>query len=178
MNKADVTLWNDLVFFELASGKVTVGTAKYNPEDKILHVIPGESIDIPVGSLSRLYAANISDNMNWLAASSKTRGAIWDLKSGERKMHVRGFRGAVMAEDGVAVGDFPKSDPVNHTLVYIDANKDLANPFRELPEKGARQYGRFVMIRQSLSTLLKRVRRRKVINHRSPPRVSRPAKSC
>jgi len=151
MNKADVTLWNDLVFFELASGKVTVGTAKYNPEDKILHVIPGESIDIPVGSLSRLYAANISDNMNWLALSSKTRGAIWDLKSGERKMHVRGFRGAVMAEDGVAVGDFPKSDPVNHTLVYIDANKDLANPFRELPEKGARQYGRFVMIRQSLN---------------------------
>jgi hypothetical protein len=34
----------------------------------------------------------------------------------------------------------------------MDANKNVANPFRELPEKGARQFGRFVMLRQSLKT--------------------------
>ncbi len=155
MNKVDATLWNDFMFYELASGKVTVGTVKYNPEDKILHTSPGESIDIPVGSMSRLYAANVSDNMNWLALSSKSRGAIWDLKSGERKMHVRGFRGAVVAEDGATIGDFPTSFPVNHSLVYLDANKSITQPFRELPERGARQYGRFVMIRQSLKAVPK-----------------------
>ena len=150
MQKVDATLWNDFMFYELMSGKVSVAQVKYNPDDKILHTSPVESIDIPVGSINRLYAANVSDNMNWLALSSKTRGAIWDLKSGERKMHVRGFRGAILSEDGFAVGDFPRSDPVNHTLVHMDVNKNVANPFRELPEKGARQFGRFVMIRQSL----------------------------
>jgi Peptidase family M48 len=150
MNKADATLWNDFIFFELASGSVSVSQVKYDPSDKILHTTPVGTIEIPVGSISRIYAANVSDNMNWLALSSKTRGAIWDLKTGERKMHVRGFRGAVMAEDGLALGDFPKMAPVNHSLVLIDANKKEASPFRDLPEKGARQYGRFVMVRQSL----------------------------
>jgi len=152
MNKADATIWGDFMFYELVSGKVTVGNVKYNPDDKILHTSPGESIEIPVGSMSGLQAANVSDNLNWLALSSKSRGAIWDLKSGERKMHVRGFRGAVMSEDGFAIGDFPRVDPTNHTLVYMDANKNLASPFRELPERGARQFGRFVMLRQSLKT--------------------------
>ena len=77
-----------------------------------------------MGSISRLYAANVSDNMQWLAVSSKTRGAIWDLKSGERKMYVRGFRGALVAHNGTAIGDFPRFDPVNHSLVYLDATKN------------------------------------------------------
>ena len=100
--------------------------------------------------MSRLSAANVSDNMQWLAVSSKTRGAIWDLSSGERKMHVRGFRGAIIAPNGAAIGDFPRYDPVNHSLVFMNATTNEASTLREIPEKGARQYGRFVMVRQSL----------------------------
>jgi hypothetical protein len=149
MNKADVTLWNDFLFFELASGSVSVSKVKYNEDDKVLHASPVEKIDIPVGSMSRLYAASISDDLHWLAASSKTRGAIWDLSSGERKIHVRGFRGAIVAPDGAAIGDFPKLDPINHSLVFLSAPTNEVTPLREIPEKGSRQYGRFVMVRQS-----------------------------
>ena len=34
MNKADVTIWNDLMFFELASGSVRVAKVNYDPVDK------------------------------------------------------------------------------------------------------------------------------------------------
>ena len=150
MNKADATLWNDVIFFEDVSGSVQVANVKYNPESKFFNVTSIGKIDIPIGSMRRLYAANVSDNMKWLAVSSKTRGAMWDLTSGERKMHVRGFRGAIVAANGTAIGDFPPYSPANHSLVYMNATTNEANQLREIPEKGARQYGRFVMLRRSL----------------------------
>lgn len=151
MNKADATFWNDTMFFELASGNVTASKVTYDEKENRLHSTSVGTIDIPVASMSRLFAASVSDNMQWLAASSKTRGAIWDLNSGERKIHVRGFRGAIVAADGSAVGDFPKLEPVNHSLVWLNARTDQVTPLREIPDKGSRQYGRFVMVRQSLT---------------------------
>ena len=150
MNKADATLWNDLIFFELASGSVQVAKVKYDPDEKFFKVTQVGTIDIPVGSMRRLYAANVSDNMQWLAISSKTRGAMWDLTSGERKLHVRGFRGAIVAANGTAIAEFPPYAPANHALVFMNAKTDEANEVREIPDRGARQYGRFVMLRKSL----------------------------
>lgn len=150
MNKADVTMWNDLIFYELASGSVQVAKTKYDPVDKFFKVESIGTVDIPVGSMRGLTAANVSDNMEWLAISSKTRGAIWNLSSGERKMHVRGFRGAIIAPNGKAIGDFPPYAPATHSLVFMNAATNEVTPLREIPEKGARQYGRFVMLRKSL----------------------------
>src|SRR6185503_8433400 len=150
MNKADATLWNETIFYELASGSVSVATVKYDPVEKFLKTTPVGTVEIPVGAMRRLYAANVSDDMKWLAVSSKTRGAIWDLGSGERKIHVRGFRGAIVATNGAAIGDFPPLAPVNHSLVFMNAATNEVNPIREIPDKGARQYGRFVMVRSSL----------------------------
>jgi len=150
MNKADATLWNDLMIFELVSGSVRVAKVEYDPIEKHFKVTPVGTVEIPVGSMRSLSAANVSDNMQWLAISSKTRGAIWDLQSGERKMHVRGFRGAIVDHKGNAIGDFPRYAPVNHSLVYMNAGTNEVSSLREIPEKGARQYGRFVMLRKSL----------------------------
>lgn len=150
-NKADATFSKDYMVYEMASGSVSVAQVKYDPADKVLHPTTVGTVEIPVASIGRLYAVNVSDNMNWLAVSSKTRGALWDLKAGERKMHLRGFRGAIVAEDGHAIADFPTLDPVDHSLVVFDATNNLANQLRELPENGARQYGRFVMIRRPIT---------------------------
>ena len=150
MNKSDLTFWNDLLIFEMASGSVSVSQAKHDAAENIFRTTEVGKIEIPVGSMRRLYAANVSDNMQWLVASSKTRGAIWDLNTGERKMFLRGVRGAIIAPNGAAIAEFPKYDSVNHSLVWIDATKRQAVPLREIPDKGARQYGRFVMVRRSL----------------------------
>ena len=152
-NKTTAALWNDVLISELVSGNIAISDAKFNPETKTLRLQQTAAIDIPVGSMNRIYAANVSDNLQWLAVSSKTRGAVWDLNTGERKLHVRGFRGAIIAPNGTAIGDFPKQDPVNHSLVYLDASKSAVNVLREIPERGARQYGRFVLVRTSLKAI-------------------------
>ena len=150
MNKADITFWNDLLFFEQASGNIAVSQTKYDAAEKIFRTTPLGTIDVPVGSMNRLHAANVSDNLQWLVVSSKTRGAIWDLTSGERKMFLRGMRGVIIAPNGAAIADFPKYDTVNHSLVWLNATNRQSVQLREIPEKGARQYGRFVIVRRPL----------------------------
>jgi hypothetical protein len=152
-NKDTFALWNNVLISESTAGNVALSSANFVPEQKTLRLTSMATVDIPVASMNRIYAANVSDNMQWLAVSSKTRGAIWDLNAGERKMHLRGFRGAIVAANGSAIGDFPKQEPLNHSLVHLDALKNQTNVLRNLPERGARQYGRFVLIRKSLKTL-------------------------
>jgi len=152
-NKPTAALWNDVLISELKSGNIAISTATFNDETKALRLQQIGNLDIPVGSMNRIYAANVSDNMQWLAVSSKTRGAMWDLNTGERKLHVRGFRGAIVAPNGTAIGDFPKLEPVNHSLVYLNAAQNETSLLREIPERGARQYGRFVLVRTSLKAI-------------------------
>ena len=152
-NKSTAALWNDVLISELKSGSLAISNATFNEETKALRLQQIANLDIPVGSMNRIYAANVSDNMQWLAVSSKSRGAMWDLNTGERKLHVRGFRGAIVAPNGTAIGDFPKLEPVNHSLVYLDPAKSATTLLREIPERGARQYGRFVLLRTSLKAI-------------------------
>ena len=155
-NKTNVALWNDVFISELSPGNVGVSNSSFSVERKTLRLTQIGTVDIPVASMNRIYAANVSDNLQWLAVSSKTRGAIWDLTGGERKMHLRGFRGALIAANGSAIGDFPKLEPVNHSLVHLDASRNQTSILRDLPERGARQYGRFVLIRKSLKAIKER----------------------
>jgi hypothetical protein len=149
-NKSNVALWNDVLISNMASGNVALSNAQFIAETKTLRTTRSAAVDIPVGSMNRIYAANVSDNLQWLAVSSKTRGALWDLNTGERKLHVRGFRGALVAANGTAIGDFPKLEPENHSLVLLDGRTSGVNIVRQIPERGARQYGRFMLVRKTL----------------------------
>jgi WD40 repeat protein len=149
-NNSNVALWNDVLVSDLVSGNVGLSSVQFAPGTKTVSYRQIGSVDIPVGSMNRIYAANVSNNLQWLAVSSKTRGALWDLNSGQRKLHVRGFRGALVAANGTAIGDFPKLEPEKHSLVLLDGRTSDVNVVREIPERGARQYGRFVLVRKSL----------------------------
>lgn len=151
-NKPNVALWNDVLISDSASGNVALNTMQVIAGTKTVSYMRSASVDIPVGSMNRIITANASDNMQWLAVSSKTRGALWDLSTGQRKLHVRGFRGALVAANGTAIGDFPKLAPENHSLVLLDGRTSDVNVVREIPERGARQYGRFVLVRKTLKT--------------------------
>src|SRR2546421_8895168 len=65
-------------------------------------------------------------------------------------MHVRGFRDVILANDGGGIADFPKLGPTNHGLVMLRPQSNSAEMLREIPETRARQYGRFLLTRQSL----------------------------
>jgi hypothetical protein len=63
---------------------------------------------------------------------------------------VRGFKGGAADNDGLCVGEFPKLDDTPHGLALMNPHNNSVTAIRELPENGARQYGRFVLLRHSL----------------------------
>ncbi|MBV8856556.1 MAG: M48 family metalloprotease [Acidobacteria bacterium] len=149
-DKEDAAAYGNLVAYEALNGNILLREASYNEEGKRLDLKDVGAAEIPVSLIRGLAASDVSDDFGWLMLSSKTRGGLWSLKTGERKVYVRGFKGAVTANDGGAVGDFPKLGEVPHSLVLMNGVNGNVGAVRELPEKGARQYGRFVLVRTSL----------------------------
>jgi hypothetical protein len=156
LNKADATMWNNLMVFEAQNGKLLLREVSYNEKEQKFDAREVGTVEVPVGAVGNLSAAGVSDGFNYLLLSSKTRGGLWSLATGERKLYVRGFKGAIVADDGAGVGDFPKLADTPHSLVLLNSNNDATTPIRELPEKGARQYGRFVLLRRALKEGKKR----------------------
>jgi WD40 repeat protein len=151
LNKEDGTLWNNLMAYESANGRILIREVSYNEAEGKFDTKDVGAVEIPVGTIRNLDAAEVSYDFNWLMLSSKSRGGLWNLETGERKLYLRGFKGAIVTNDGRGVGDFPKLDDVKHSLVLMNPNDNTVAAVRELPEKGARQYGRFVLLRSSLT---------------------------
>lgn len=153
MNKVDATVWQNHLVFEGSSGVLVLTDFTFNAEKKGLEITNTRTIDIPAAAIGSLNVSEISDNFQWLAISSKTRGGLWNMSSGDRKVYVRGFRGAVVSNNGSSIGDFPKLDNVNHSLVLLNPNDGTVNIAREMPESGAQLYGRFILIREPLKAV-------------------------
>src|SRR5262249_51542970 len=81
---------------------------------------PVAKIALPRGHFGGLSAASFSDDLNWLAASTKSRGSVWNLSSSTRPYNLKGFRGACFARDGALYLDFPKREKVDRSIVRAD----------------------------------------------------------
>lgn len=149
-DKRDVSMWGDLMVFESIAGKVAVATTHYDENKKSLDSGVLTTIDIPVGPIGRLYASDLSGNLQWLALSTNSRGALWNLSSGEQRIFVRGFRGALVADDGAGIAEFPTQDSNKHTLAFLNPVAKDVRPLREIPETGIHQYREFLLVRRSL----------------------------
>jgi WD40 repeat protein len=145
----DVALWNDLMVHEDESGEIIITKGEYIAERSSFRSTVVDSLEIPVSSLGGLQSAYVSNNMEWLALSSRSRGGLWNLKTGERPIYVRGFVGGVVADSGSAIADFTKRGEMNHSLVQLNPKTGAITQMEELPERGARMYGRFVLTRTS-----------------------------
>jgi hypothetical protein len=153
LDKVDAALWNNLEVHESDNGSVVLSEVTYDEKSKELQPKILGTVEVPVGSIGRPEAADISDNLEWLAVSSKTRGAVWSLATGDRKMYLRGFRGAVVADSGKWIGDFPTYESTSRRVAILNPRTNEANNLRELPDKGAKQFRRFLLLRRSLKTL-------------------------
>jgi Peptidase family M48 len=150
IDKAAVAIWKDLMVYESISGEVMLSQIKMDEKKGFENTFIAK-IEVPVGSMNRLETAELSDNFQWLAASSRTRGALWNVASGERKQFLRGFNGAIIGNDGGCIADFPKLGVLGHSLALMNPQNDSSREIRALPEKGARQFGLVVLVRQSLA---------------------------
>jgi WD40 repeat protein len=77
---------------------------------------------ISLSPLEHLRARAVSPDLQWIALSGKTRGAVWNLTTGRRTLYVRGFNGAYFDGDQALLADFPKLDKVDRTLVRMGVN--------------------------------------------------------
>jgi beta-barrel assembly-enhancing protease len=150
LKKDDAALWNNLMALEATNGKILLREVIYNEAEKNFDSKDVGTIEIPAGSIKNLDAAEVSEGFDWLMMSSRTRGGVWNLETGDRKLYVRGFKSGVIDVHGLCVGEFPQLDDMQHSLVLMNPHENIVTPIRELPEKGARQYGRFVLLRSSL----------------------------
>jgi hypothetical protein len=156
LNKADATVWNNLMVYETAAGKVLFREVAHNEKEQKFDGKDVGTLEIPVGSIGNLNTTQISDQFNWIILSSKTRGGLWNLETGERKIFLRGFQTGIVVNDGTSVAQFPGLDKVPRSLVFMNPKDSSTVPILELPEQGARQYGRFVLYRKSLAQAKKK----------------------
>ena len=71
----------------------------------------------PLGTLT---AASVSAGLQWLAVSSRTRGAVFDLVPNVRRYYTRSFHGAWFSENDDLYADFPKFEKDERKVVRLD----------------------------------------------------------
>jgi len=109
--KPGLTIYDPVFAGETANGEVSIS----NISDR--KYVSG--IDLPEGPLERTQVSVFSPDGKWLAVSSKTRGAVWNLQTGERVAQTRGFEGAVFDQNSV-IAHFPKHGKEPPAIIRLD----------------------------------------------------------
>lgn len=139
--KLAIDIYDDVFVAELANGELGL----YGSEKNDLRA----KASLPGNPLGDIYAAALSPDFKWLAVSGKSRGAVWDLSTGERVFHVRGFRGAHYAEDGAFYVDFPPQGTAARQIGILQTQRREALSGAEIEsgqEIRARQHGQYLFI--------------------------------
>lgn len=110
---------------------------------------PQAMLELPPSTFGTLRAASVSPDGSWLSVSDRSRGAVWDLKTGERKIHVRGFRGSYFADDGNVYADFPKQAEIERTTAVMDVKGGTIKALNPISASNTRQHGRYLVTRRS-----------------------------
>jgi WD40 repeat protein len=124
-----VDLWNGMLANENKDGTITL--RKFDGEKMTMlgSVAPLQS------QLAPLRAVAVSRDGRYLAASTKSRGCLWDLSTGKQVLLLRGFRLGWNGDDDLLM-EFPKSGKVEASLVDVSLSKRTANqagyPLKEM----------------------------------------------
>lgn len=92
------------------NGDVMVGSFEADKPTSLLF-----SLKMPLSPLGSTRVIRISDDGRYLAVSGRSRGAVWNLKTGERLYFTYGFTAAAFTKDAVYL-DMPKRDKVERGL--------------------------------------------------------------
>ncbi len=90
---------------------------------------------LPEAPLGTIRAGALSPDMTWLAVSQTSRGAVWNLQTGERLYHLRGFSAASFTPDGALYADFPKYLSTDRTIAHASLNNPEIRAQQTIDEK-------------------------------------------
>jgi len=117
-----------------------------------LYDLSGKAIaraHLPESLLGKLKASAASPDLQWLALSGGTRGAVWNLSTGARAYYLRGFRGAYFDDESSFYAEFPKQDEEKRSVARADLRGAGVTRTFEVGEKDATNYtGRLQLIRK------------------------------
>ena len=109
------------------------------------------SFSLPASPFGVLRASSLSADGNWLVVSDRSRGAAWDLRTGERKVHIRAFRGAYITPDSKVYSDFPKQAKVERSIAVMDLQNGTVNALGDMvSDANINQFGRYLVVRKSM----------------------------
>jgi WD40 repeat protein len=111
-------LWGNLMALEAPDGSVILGIF-----DGVNPVKTSGRQILPQSPLGSTRVITLSPDARYLAISGKSRGAVWDMKTGERLYYLRGFTGAVFHSDGNLYIDLPKYEKLDRSVVQVSLSK-------------------------------------------------------
>ena len=105
------------------------------------------SVQLAQSPLGALTAVSVSSGLQWLAVSSRTRGAVFDMVPNIRLYYTRSFHGAWFSEDDVLYADFPKFEKEERKVVKVDLSAAGAfTPIEELENTVAAFSGSYLLV--------------------------------
>jgi len=135
-NAADV--YDSVLVSERRDGEVALYTIG-NEE-------PSATIKLPQARLGKLRAEAVSADLEWVAISNRSRGALWNVFSSVRTQYVRGFEGAWFSQNGVLYADFPKFQQLSRAIGTLSSNGTGGSVAYKLEDIAAKQVGGFLLV--------------------------------
>jgi len=108
---AALDVWGDLSASERLNGEIGLY--------KVGETKPTTVLQLPLGKLGALRTFVASTDLKWLAMSTRTRGGVWGLDSGQRSWLVRSFQNAYYAPNNVFYLDFPEFEKAGREMVVL-----------------------------------------------------------
>lgn len=144
-----IDIFGDVLVSEMRNGQV--GLYRMEKNELVATAL------LPQSSLGRLYVAELSPDMKWLALSGRSRGGVWNLNDGKAALYLRGFRGGYVSADEFFYGDFPAYETAERNVARFNLANGEVVPGPKLEQKLARQVREYVIVTRSAKAEVKDV---------------------
>jgi predicted Zn-dependent protease with MMP-like domain len=114
-------VWNGLLLNENPDGSVVLHKIGDKPD-------ADQTATLPISPLSQSIFAVPSDDHRYLAFTTRTRGGVWDLSTGQRVLLARHFEAAIFAADNSLYVEFPKFETEERAIVHFTFAPFSATP--------------------------------------------------
>lgn len=131
-------IYDDVVAVEMRNGQVGLYQMEGN---KVL-----ATAELPPSTLGGLAVAELSPKADYVVLSSRSRGGIWDLRTGKALLSLRGFRGGYVGPDGHLYADFPKFETAERNVAKLNFMTGEIVPGKKLEYPNTSQIGPYVLV--------------------------------
>jgi WD40 repeat protein len=139
--KSALDIYDDVIVVEMRNGEVGLYQMEGN---KVL-----ATAVLPPSSLSGLVASDIAPKSDYVVLSNRSRGGVWDLRTGKAVTSLRGFNSGYVSPDGFLYADFPRFQNAERNVAKLNLVSGEITPGSKLEYPNTRIIGPYVLITKS-----------------------------